>query len=504
MGSMLVWKIAWFSVTICCVFYVTCVPLNESMIESIVEQVKKWNYYQMVIFKNSETSLRNPGLKLVKFMEQMTTILIDIETIKYADVNEPIYSSSLRISRTSTLCIILQDEEIDDIMNFLIEASPTLTRPKCLMVTDNDTYSEESFISILLQAWSLKFLDFTIVFVNDEGLPQMLSYNPFTKSFNTDEVTNTSLLFPDKLSNMNEYPLKIPIYQLAPYNSFSLENGRITSVDGYDYPYIEIFSKKLNFSLQYFIVEEARNITALFEKLILLLENNKVNLVPKPMYLGTHYYGRNVVIGKAYRDTNYVLVVPILRMSEMSDYMRILSKLSYFPINVLVLNLVFRLLRFRLNRWIHLLQILVGSPMTKQPKIVADRIIFFTVVLLSMIFTSDVFASLTDTKVASNELSFKTYEEILSSKLKVYARMTSSQKEVSLYEKLGVQNTQNIADCIAESTRFVLFCVLVKTNYNKLLISQLSSNDVVSNPTPPTYNSDNCSSCKTHREFQIH
>ncbi|OXU29494.1 hypothetical protein TSAR_010097 [Trichomalopsis sarcophagae] len=439
------WKIAWFMVIICCVSRVTSVLEIDSI---VVELVKNLDYEQLVVFKNSEYFFRNSGLKIVKLMEQTKTILVDID-------HEQIYSLSLGISRTSTLCIILQNEAIgaNDVMRFLVEASPVSTRPKCLMFADNDTYSEESFASILLQAWSLKFLDFTILFVNDEGQPQMISYNPFTKSYITEEVTNTSLLFPDKMSNMNEYTLRIPIYYLPPYNSFVLQDGAIASVDGYDYPFIEIFSKKLNFSLQYLIVEERSNITALFEKLLLLLENNKVSILPKPLYLGTHYYGRDVVIGKAYRDTNYVLIVPVLPMSRMRDYMWMLTKLAFFPTYVLILKLILSLMRFRLNQWIHLLQMLVGSTLTKQPQKVAERIVFFTVVLLSMIFSTDVLASLTDTKVASNDIPFESYEEIISSNLKVYGRITGSERQNDLFKKLDVQNIKSLSECISKSAR---------------------------------------------------
>lgn len=74
------------------------------------------------------------------------------------------------------------------------------------------------------------FLDFSILVVrnNDSVIHH---YNPFTNIYQKQKLQGIVKMFPDKLGNMNKYPLRIPVFNLPPFSGkdliFELEESGV-------------------------------------------------------------------------------------------------------------------------------------------------------------------------------------------------------------------------------------------------------------------------------------
>lgn len=79
-------------------------------------------------------------------------------------------------------------------------------------------------------------------------------------------------------------------------------------------------------------------------------------------------------------------------------------------------------MKFPRTQWkVHdIFQIMLGSPSTKSPKKLMQRVIYINLVLLSMRYASDIFSQLTDIKVTYTNKPFETPEQINASGFPIY------------------------------------------------------------------------------------
>lgn len=188
--------------------------------------------------------------------------------------------------RSSTVYLIFQGEKTDlkkmyNTLDVFVEISPTPTRPKCLLILYNDQdWPENDLKQVLFYGWSLKFLDFSVIQINSVNHIICFSYNPFMNTYSKD-LEMTYNVFPDKLNNMNNYSIILPVYNYSPPYLFVYNeaNGK-TIINGSEYLHLETVAKKLNFKLEPKI--ERANKAANKHARLKQLENNTFNMLPKP------------------------------------------------------------------------------------------------------------------------------------------------------------------------------------------------------------------------------
>lgn len=190
---------------------------NTASIKWFDQIVDKFAYefekYQITILTNM---MVNEGtscghLILKQTVNRFPSVIIDVAELKASGDNRSIINMPfLNNPRSTTLCIIIQTwnefylQEIKGALQFFAKTSTVQMRPKCLVILSGNSHSSPLHLNeLLLSAWSLKFLEFTISNVNSTSDVIILDYNPFTNVYSQSDVSAKKELFLDKLQNMN-------------------------------------------------------------------------------------------------------------------------------------------------------------------------------------------------------------------------------------------------------------------------------------------------------------
>ena len=402
--------------------------------KSYLEFTNNKNPYQAIIFSynlsNVDITFQNFIFRTISL--KTPTIFIDLATVENSEYDLLQQLPILENSRSSTLYIILDNEDkreiymnrTYDILDLFVKLAPVPTRPRCLLLLSSigNIHLTETMKKILQQAWYLKFLDFTIIKYNDIEHTAVITYNPFADEYISLDMANVTSIFPDKLRDMHGYPIKLAAFN----DSFFLiitshANNNTISVSGVHFPFFEIFSKKLNFSLS-FLIHDSTNFSIMLERLYNELDNGEINAIPILM-ISAMVYGNNHTLGRAIVESKLVMVVPIISSSKVLIDTSVLVSVLVFPIIMILLTATAFCLRLPRDNWqpLNLIRLLVGiSALTGQPRRAVERVIFLATVVAAMKYSSDVFAKLMDVKLVNDELAFDSIKEILDSELPIY------------------------------------------------------------------------------------
>lgn len=198
------------------------------------------------------------------------------------------------------------------LIDMIIQLSPYRPRTQCLIILFNNNYSSETEVeSIFRYAWSKKFLNFSILEVNSNGKNSggsiFYTLNPFVDLITKTLMNSNVTFFPDKLTNVRGYPLKL---SFAHYPPKKLQN-RTIEVKGYDYPFttfaIDAMNFTSNFTLEIVDVSSGMKIAAI---LLRALVNGDINMVTVPLRMIT--IEQTIMVEFTYRNEKLVAIVPIL------------------------------------------------------------------------------------------------------------------------------------------------------------------------------------------------
>ena len=280
----------------------------------VKNSISHLNIYQVILFLEDYNSLEakdlNTLLQYVACETPIVTVSHDIVINKndnYVSKIKPILNENILV-----LYVVFNYNEssiyiINNILNFIINISPIQPRPKLLILNNKISSIIASSKNLSIYAWNLKFLDFSIMAVNDKGDFDVYSYNPFAKTFNNHSTT----LFPNKLNNMNNYVLKLPTFNL-----FSVTIQRNHEIKTYDIDQsdevLKIISRKLDFRIKFvFNTSTISDTNILFNAIFCKLEQDELHMTPVTLPVGLRMYGRKFLIGRLIHDSNHVLMAPI-------------------------------------------------------------------------------------------------------------------------------------------------------------------------------------------------
>ncbi len=235
--------------------------MNFKTVNKIVKEVKP---YQLTIIVNDAAALNRKVFK-DGTMNQIPAVMIDLQDMEITNDNRSLSMPFfLNPRQTSVYFIIIkrtspdfQVDKIFDLMHDLVQISPKQPRPKSLLILLDQWSKKESKV-ILKYAWSLKFLDFTILKQNESNRTVFINYNPFTKRY----LESTKKVFPDKLIDVKKYPLTFPVFNLAPYVTI----GRDNNTSGIQFDYIKLITEAMGFS-ENLVMERHYNTEELFENI---------------------------------------------------------------------------------------------------------------------------------------------------------------------------------------------------------------------------------------------
>ena len=389
---------------------------DDKWTDTLIRQLKmEWVTYQLVIFRNNS----NIGALERDFIFEALLAELPIVVLDLAKIN---FEFSSFISRSTTIGIILQTfsmneykfiEDIKDSLNYIARLSPSGTRPRCLMIFLNLT-SKKLIQSILLHAWSIKFLDFSIINIDPKNVSMIFNYNPFTVMYATQTYTSQVDIFPNKMNNMNGYKLKLPYIDSEPY---IIRNNN--SYSGIEYDVVKSLAKILNF--EPVILDYKSGYTAL-KRAVKDLEDGQLNLLAftlfaaHPLTLGNKKVARGIVF---VFDHFSALTLNSLSLSKITLPFKILVYLFigiFIILSTLLVTDHLGITRQMTNPF-SIVQLFFGTPGVNQPERIADKIMFICVAILSMTFCEEIYAKFTESQLTEIPIRLSTFDDIVKADL---------------------------------------------------------------------------------------
>ena len=336
-------------------------------------------------------------------------------------------------------------------LNTFVSLSPLTTRPKCLFIyySNNDELGYNAK-EILHYAWSLQFLDFTIMKINSINQILLIYYNPFEGAYNIQYLKKITNLFPDKFKNVDKYPFKLPGFTAKPFMIMQRNDKGSFDLSGSCFLYFKTFAEKFNFQLQFKILEDKINRLS-FPNMLLMLEKNSVRAVPMNFLVSTFLYNKSYLIGLSLGDSKVVFIIPSIDMPRVTFPYRVLVYVFFFPIIILLFFVIVHVLKFQLKLWnmIYIHGVLLNITM-RQPQTAIEKIIFLIMIIIAMNYSSDIFSKLTDIKVTVVQQDYNTFEDFTRSKMTIYTTINSNN-----YDNASIQNllssankSKDVIDCL--------------------------------------------------------
>ncbi|KAJ8668438.1 hypothetical protein QAD02_010101 [Eretmocerus hayati] len=418
---------------------------NEHMhhINDAIEGIlSKYHPHHITLFLPNRAESEDFGIteKLVRYLPMNTsTVIINSPVQEDAENKITVYHEILQNPRGNTILISIlpatNEDEIFSSVNIfkrslrLIKESSYRRRPRYLVIVATNGTDPKNFVTnILSLAWAEKFLDVTVLqwlqksdSCNTNIIVQ--SYNPFTDSYLHERYTPGMIMFPNKLKDMHQYPLKVSILRRPPRLDFTMNlSGHIESINGSDYHQLKMISKILNFPIM-FIAPNTTN----YDEIFLLGDNRTiVNMIAQ----GEIDYSMNILFiylpsksiphrdierSTLIHEEKIVALVPQLpRSSSRFIYNNSILCLGII-LYISTIYVVVKILRFDDRFWSlnYTFRIVLGNTVPRVTNKNVERIVFFFLVISSQKFAMDLFVAFTDNQLSSgNSDLYETLEDI--------------------------------------------------------------------------------------------
>lgn len=419
------------------IIFLTCVPKFEcstrnDFFDSVIRKILKLNPHQICIFKSGESVPLRFDLFLAKISREIPTFAIDLSNSAVLQSKER--TSSTRKALNSDLYVTMENlrdfetRRIENSLSVITQLNPLPPRSKYLIILIGDsTLHKFNFKSLFADAWALKFLDFSISILNSAEDSTILNYNPFDKSHTKTRALMSGHLFPDKLINMNGHKLKTLLHNRPPHLEF-FNNSNEISVNGVNYGFLNIALETLNFKFDFVETRSDFADAYVFEK----LERAEIDVTLMTHSLGTKAYKRRVVLGRPLREAEMALIGPIFFSTQESRiYPKIVAYSCVTTLIVLGTMVTVKLCKFDWTPF-HVFGFLLGVAQASRPLKGLERLVYVSLALTSLKYSSDMFAVFSDEDVTTRtEVDYDAFEEIKRPSLPVYLQTSYFQGEAN-------------------------------------------------------------------------
>lgn len=403
-------------------FWWIILVLDPRMVSTTAVELKKLinkiGSYQTVVFNDNSM---NQTTFLKNLMTCNPTVIVNSnKPLNLISVNESTQLSIFHYSQQLSIHIIIFSSlaKVSGILNNIVNMSPQKSRPKTLLLTPISN-SDQNLKKIFLEAWLLKFLDFSIIQYDTDRNHVFLTYNPFMKKYQKKNLKDVEELFPDKLKNAYGYPLKTRVFDIPPVLVTETINNRIVNVKGFLFSRIEVAAEKLNFKLEY--MEDSHNVSEALQKMRENLELNEINVSPLALPLSKIFQKNNILIGYPFELRKLLAIVPIIKVPRIDITINVFMLMLIFCFILIIFFSVTCTLKLNVSYWniFYIFGLLIGTPIAKPQKKVS-RIIYLTIAVLSIIFSNEFFSKLADIKLLFVEQELNTLDDIHQLKIPIY------------------------------------------------------------------------------------
>jgi hypothetical protein len=403
--------------------------MTNALFDFSVEQISSSKFINKVTIFTSHKSFEQ-DIFIKKISSQLPTLIINSVQIEFNGTNISLNLPIYKKMKNTKLFIALHDsvdpdlclKHLYEIVNFIVYLSPITTRPMFLVVLfSKNLPGEENLKKFLSYGWSLKFLNLSIIKVNTHTLyseSMILSYNPFRQIYVNEQFNATTDIFPDKLNNMWGYRFNVLYYHKPPFFIITKDKKKGTeNIQGISYSFLKILTNKMNFSLEMEKLNNTSNWSEMFK--LFKKTNSKMSTVP---VLVSVLNETDFLTGRIVIDQRFIMIVPVVTVLKVVNLYYLFIHLCYFVIIVMCFVATVYIFKFPSSNWkvLDIYQILLGVSLSMQPQKSTQRIVYFSLIIVSIKYSGDIFANMTGIKVKHEEKLFDTFDEIIESKIPVY------------------------------------------------------------------------------------
>ena len=285
--------------------------------------------------------------------------------------------------------------------------------------------------------------------------------------------------FRNKLQNMCGYKIKTVFFNKPSYMS-SKTTAVKNEIYGIDFNFIQVTSKVLNFSISF-----VHNIATLTD-VVKNLKISAINISPVMFLKASLYYEKNLLTGKAMTDGSMRMCGPILHVSDINNLLNSLIFLCSSAGTVFVIVLVMKMIKKSSINWslFYVTQILFGSVVLNKPRTRIEKLIYLNLALVSIKYSSDTVAFLTERKIIiQNELLFDALKQLDNPTLPIYINKdyfdneTDNQdsKIIKLFKK-NVHAIPAVSECFKLMAEKKDRRCLASIHYAKYFVDTLRNN----------------------------
>ncbi|XP_043272936.1 uncharacterized protein [Venturia canescens] len=302
---------------------------------------------------------------------------------------------------------------------------------------------------LLQYAWTKKMLDLTVIEIAEpETTPTSLTriksrtaltagqarlihrLNPFTRNYTRENwdsnSLNSSSIFPNKLTNLRGYPLRI----------LSQTRDVVAGRTGSPFePVVDILTEKLNCSPVKLYGPDAYNISDAWRSLYITMELENVDMKTSPR---TYTFGswNDTQRTTPVKTEKFCALVPILPESEISVSSQLFVPYFLSFSIVLVVWCFTRLLRFDAYPWrmFNIGRVLFGVSVAQQPRRAVERIVFASLLGLFAVFSTTIYLSITEiTLHKRGQKKFESFEDLVDSGFSAHIHPLDYQRSSDLF-----------------------------------------------------------------------
>ena len=429
------WLVYWLFLLNFCEGNPAAVAMNDWLNE-LLENINQYTQpYQVTIFINNTTTTPEYRTVFQKFIKKIPSATIDVSEMASAKklrlMAQPVFENPRHVTLYVVLDSTSKDNDtslsvyLKNITNFFVQVSPKSVRPKCLVITIKKDCYEDNYRTLFEYTWTKKFIDFTIVEIKAKAKPVIHNYNPFTQKIKTEYFYRHINMFPDKVLNVNGYPLKVPVFMNPPHMNITRdEQGRVADIDGFYYQITKIASKAANFTIEYAL--DLNNISSLLvvNKTIDAMVREEVNMlpVPFPSIEENSTYADLVIeldVGYIYVDT--IVVVPVTYFIELLKTLEVLFMILVIPFVIAAFSRILQVIRINYVyvRLSDLFRVLLGTSAVVKPTKLMDRMVFISIIGVSVTYSFTFYTRLINVNVIQSEVTYDTFQAISESPLNI-------------------------------------------------------------------------------------
>lgn len=411
--------------------YINSTVFCQTGLEILVEKIQELNLRQIIIFTKSPKNVQMT--ELVNTCHNKINQIIPSTMIFPSAHYESSFSPIQEIYNKETVyivyCRFLQSADFYNEMvktfEFITNLAPTSARSYWLIIISNEIkLSDDQFKMVFHYGWLNKCLDLTIVCIAKLKEIEIRHYNPYSRIYTTTLLTEQTILFPNKLQNMQGHPIKLYLVDFKPYLYVLRDtNNSISTIYGTCYPITEILSTYFNFTIK-FVTNVSEDYIVVFNEISIALQNERIDMSTLPLPLGHVKNYQKLDIGIVFDAEDIVALVPKLPFVSISWSSSIMHNLFIVIIILIIINYFTRLSKFDNTYWqcMNTIQILFTAMSNKIPITLCERVFFLMIILVSAQYFNSIFVNVFTVNLNNKEMPFNTLDDFKKANLTIYAR----------------------------------------------------------------------------------